>query len=1007
MKTTRIRELLLAGTIISGMIAGTPAFAQTTPAPAADEADETVIVTGTRIQTPGTSSSSPINTIGAAELDLQQSSEVERVLRNLPITVPGDGGNTNNGTAGVTTVNLRDLGPQRNLIMIDGKRVTPYNINGIVDVSVVPTALLERVDIVTGGASAVYGSDAISGAINFVLRRNFEGFEVNYERSVTGVNDGETNNLSLVLGANTPDDRGNVAFVANYTAREGVQFGARPYGIVGVSTASGAGLGVTGAAEPANCSGQNTVPTTFGGSGTTLPARIIMPGYDPDGAGPLPAVAGGRQFRNDGTLGANCNQFNFNPYNYYQTPQERYSGMAVGHYAINDDVEAYGRISFAAINVRQQIAPSGIFSLPLNIPVANPYLTASARQNIIDHFNAARLAGALTLTGANQNWFDHNTNGVVDVGDTVRFGVGRRTVEFGERSTTYDNNAFQAIFGLRGTFLDDSWNWDVSIQHGESDRTNVSAGYTNVANIAIAANTVSTTSCTTATGVTTAGCVPINLFGPEGSITSAMAGYASAVGIEQQSYLQTIASASMSGPIDALQSPFAESPLMVAFGVEYREEEGATTPDECLKLAPSSCLGGAGGNSLPIVGGFSAQEFFAEAIMPLATDRPLFQSLELELGVRYSDFDPTGPNTTWKAGLNWALNDSVRFRVMQQRAVRAPNVGELAAPLTSGLDNATGDPCSVANTSISSALRTLCISTGMTNAQVGTVPDIIAGQINIFSGTNLALLPEPETADTTTIGVVFTPTFLEAFNNPVISVDYYNIEIEGFIGELTAQEVLDLCYTQGLTQFCSQIVRQDGNLIFPGSGIQLYTQNLSWARAEGVDFNVSFGLDMETLGLNPDWGSLSFSYNASFSIDNSSLSSPVSTVIDCLGFYGNSCGNPSPEFRHVQRTTWNYGDFRLSYLWRHIGETNVETVQRAATFDRFETIEAYNYIDLYASYALNSNVDLSVSVNNVFDKDPPIVGGDIGTTTSNGGNTFPQVYDSLGRVITMGVALRF
>ncbi|NJR20605.1 MAG: TonB-dependent receptor plug domain-containing protein, partial [Hyphomonadaceae bacterium] len=177
---------------------------------------EVVVVTGTRIQTPGTTSSSPITSVGAAELQFQQSSEVEKVLRDLPITVPGDGENTNNGTAGATTVNLRDLGAQRNLILIDGKRVTPYNINGLVDISIVPAAMLERVDIVTGGASAVYGSDAISGAINFVLKRNFEGVEANYETSTTGVSDGRTHNAALAFGAALPDERGNVAFALSY-----------------------------------------------------------------------------------------------------------------------------------------------------------------------------------------------------------------------------------------------------------------------------------------------------------------------------------------------------------------------------------------------------------------------------------------------------------------------------------------------------------------------------------------------------------------------------------------------------------------------------------------------------------------------------------------------------------------------------------------------------------------------------------------------------------------------
>jgi len=1000
----KMRDTLLTSTIIAGafaVMAVAPAMAQE-----AEKQTEIVIVTGTRIQAPGVVSSSPITTIGAQELTLQKGVAVEKIIRNLPISVPADGQNVNNGTAGVATIDLRDLGAARNLILIDGKRITPYNINGLVDVSTIPSGVLERVDIVTGGASAVYGSDALSGAVNFILKRNYQGIEGQFETSQTGEGDGKKYNATISMGASTDDEKANVVLTMNYNKRYGVQFGDRPYGLVGVSTASGAGLGVTGAAQPANCGGQNTVPTTFGGSGTTLPARINMPGFDPDGAGPLPVVSGSRQFREDGTLGANCNQFNFNPYNYYQTPSESFSGAAYGRYEINKHAELYARLNFSAVNVRQQIAPSGIFNTPLNVPLNNPFLTASARQDIINQYNGARLAGALTLTGNNQNWFDHNANGVVDAADTVRFGIGRRTVEFGERSTTYDNNAFSLLFGLRGDIIAD-WNYDVSFQHGESDRTNISAGYTNVANAAIAVNTVSATTCTTATGVTTAGCVPLNLFGKEGSITPAMAAYSSAVGIEKQNYTQTVASASVSGPFSMVTSPFATTPLQLAFGTEYREETGETEPDECLKLAPASCLGGAGGNTLPVKGGFIVFDTFAEAIMPLIADKPFAQSLDLELGFRYGDNNISGTTETWKAGLNWAVNDSVRVRVMQQRAARAPNVGEIASPITSSLDNATRDPCSVANTAISATLRALCISTGMTNAQVGTVPDIIAGQINSFSGTNPGKLPAPEEADTFTAGIVFTPSFIPVLKNPILSLDYYDIEVNGYISELGAQEVLDLCYVQGNPAFCGQIIRQAGNLIFPGSGIQLFTQNLAYKKAAGYEIGAAFGLDLADLGLNEKWGNLNFSFNANVYTKNETLSSSASAKIDCLGRYGTQCGNPSPEYRHIQRTVWNVGDFQFSYLWRHIGEATVEPVQIPQTFAPFRKIDAFNYIDLTGAYTFNDNMEVTFGVTNVTNEDPPIVGGEIGSTASNGGNTFPSTYDPVGRVYSLGLNLKF
>ncbi|GIU66887.1 TonB-dependent receptor domain-containing protein [Candidatus Phycosocius spiralis] len=1014
MKISLTRELLLASTIVAGLGFTAPAFAQSagsTPNNSANEkAAEVVVVTGTRIQTPGTTSSSPITSVGAAELEFQQSSEIEKVLRNLPLAVPGDGGNTNNGTAGVTTINLRDLGPQRNLVMVDGKRVTPYNINGIVDISIIPAAMLDRVDIVTGGASAVYGSDAISGAVNFVLKRNFEGVEVNYEHTRAGKDDGRISNGSIALGVNTPDQKGNIAIAMNFTKRDGVQFGDRPFGTLGINSESGDGLSSIGVkvTPPTNCTGDNTVPPSFGGSGTTVPARINA----------LPTSSkfktGNLQFRDDGTLGANCNTFNFNPYNYYQTPQERYSGVAYGHYGISENLEAYGRLMFGAVNVRQQIAPSGVFNSPFLVPLNNPFLSKAARDNLIERYQAGLTPVAPTAdipepepqTVLGKNWLDNNNNGIVDAADTVRFGIARRTTELGVRSTTFDNNMFQLMFGLRGTFAE-SWDWDVSLLHGESDRTNLSSGFTNIAKLAASLNTVSATKCTTPAGVTTAGCVPINLFGKQGTITKEMADYLRVDALEKQNYKQTVANASISGPFTAAQSPWADTPLQVALGTEYREEFGSVSPDDCLKGSNGvSCLGGGGGNTLPVSGAFSVQEFFGEAIMPLASGKPIFESLELELGVRYSDFNLTGANTTWKAGFNWGIFDSVRARVMRQRAVRAPSINELFAPLTSSLDNAAGDPCSVGAKSISDSVRALCIATGMTSSQVGTVPDIVAGQINTFSGTLPTALPDPEVANTWTAGLVFTPQ-VSGLKNMIVSLDYYKIDIDGYINTLGPQEVLDLCYKQGNKAYCNQIKRVDGNLIFPGSGIQLYNQNLDYYASEGYDLGASFAFDLETLGLDSKWGTVSLSYNATFTIRNASLSSSASSEIDCLGKYGNQCGNPSPKYKHVARTTWKVGDARVSSLWRRVGETTVEEVQKADTFDDFEKIKAYDYIDLFVSYDLTSALNISLSVNNALNKNPPLVGGDIGTTSSNGGNTFPQTYDTLGRVYTVGFNLKF
>lgn len=956
-----------------------------------------VLVTGTRITVPGVTSSSPIYTVGADSIAELQQPEVEKIFRRLPIALPSDGQNANNGTAGAATIDLRGLGPQRNILLIDGKRITPYNFNGLVDTSTIPTALLERVDILTGGASTSYGSDAMSGAINFIMKRDFEGVAIDTDMSQTGESDGRIKSASLTVGTNVAEGRGNIVFGVNWSERDGVQLGARPLGQGGIVTETGGGYqnyldGVAPTPPPAGCGGPNAVDVTSGGSSTTLPTRMAIVG------GP-----GLGQFRDDGTLGPNCSVFNFNPFNYYQTPLTRFGGTAIGRFEVNEHAEVYGRLAYSSTNVRQQIAPSGVFATPFWTPLDNPLIGAAAQTSMLNTANTGRVAGTVTTAGPGANWRDTNANNVVDAPDYLNISYRRRTVEFGERSTTFDNNAWSFVFGVTGEVAA-GWTYDVSYQRGESDRTNTSAGYTNVANIALAVDSHDGTTC-----VSGGGCVPIDLWGGFGAITPAMAAFSSASALEQQSYIQSIASASISGEIAALKLPTAENGLALVFGVEYREESAETVPDECLKLAPASCLGGAGGNTLPIAGGFDVQEAFAEAILPIMDGKPGFQSLDLEFGYRFSDYNLNGSDSTWKYGLNWRPIDSLLIRGMKQRAARAPNVGELAAPQTTGLDNATADPCSE-STSVANqtaALRAACIATGMTNAQVFVVEDITAGQINGFFGTDLNNLPDIEQADTLTLGMVFTPE-IGALKSPILSVDYYDIKINDYIGQFGSQEVLDSCYVTGNADACAKIVRVGGGMTLPGSGIQLYTTNLDYLQAEGLEVSASFGVDIGNAG------ALRFSAYVNKYLTQESRSSIVSAVIDCKGRYGNQCGNPLPETQWVQSTTWEKGPIDVSLHWRHLGKTQIEAVQidpdgdgEENVFPAFQQIDAFNYFDLTGSYSPTDWMSVRFGIYNLTEEDPPVVGNEAADTRSNSGNTFPSVYEVLGRTYSLGVHFRF
>ncbi|MGO4894498.1 TonB-dependent receptor domain-containing protein [Flavobacterium sp. W21_SRS_FM6] len=975
-KLTKSVSLALAFGMVSTINMST-SFAQDT---AAEEKVEKISITGSRIRSANALSTSPIATVGEVEIEFQQQAEVERVFRNLPGTIPGDNGNVNNGTGGAATVNLRGLGSNRNLVLMNGKRMVPYNTAGSVDTSTIPTALIDRIDIVTGGASAVYGSDAISGAVNVILKDDFEGVELDLTGSRTSQGDAQSQNIALTMGGNFDNDKGNAVVSVSWYNRDPLFLGDRALGNYGIATGNGANyqqfLDGTPPVLPTDpLCGASTpfVVAPGGGSGTTIPTRVGIAG--------VPAVSG--QFRDDGSyvVGPTCSAFNFNPFNYYQTPSERYSATATGHYDVNDDTTIYSTFNFTNTNVTQQVAPSGIFGSTFWVPLANPLMSSQARDALINGANTN--IADLNAPGF-ETWRDTNTNGAVDSEDYLLLAINRRTSELGARSTTFNTDQFQFVAGVEG-FIGNDWAYDISIQHGETNRVNTNAGYTNVANIANALDTTDGVTC--AVG---GNCVPIDLFGGFGTITPEAAAYSSATAFATTEYQQRVFSANIDGPFDSVVSPFADTPLAMSFGYEYREESAFFNPDECLKLAPASCLGGAGGNSLPVGGSFKVNELFTEGKFAVVEDAAFAEVLEVEFGFRHSKYDTVGETSSWKLGAAWRPVDELLVRVMNQKATRAPNVGELYAPLTSGLDNAEQDPCSVANAAnIDDTLRALCISTGMTANQVGAVSDIVVGQINVSSGSNPNALPEAESAKTFTAGVVWSPEF-ESVKRALVSLDYYDIDVTGYIGENTPQEVLDGCYVLGIAEQCSLITRIGGGLTISGSGIQAYTTNLSYLKTSGVEATYSFGFDFE------DYGSLDFSGNINKYLKIDSLSSPVSSVIDCKGVYGTNC-NPQHDLRASQRATWSMDDVSVSVLWRYFSKIEREASAYAGTFEAFREIPSYSYFDLFANYRVSEMLGVSFGIDNVFDKNPPVVGGQAGSTSYNGGNTFPSTYDVLGR----------
>jgi outer membrane receptor protein involved in Fe transport len=407
------------------------------------------------------------------------------------------------------------------------------------------------------------------------------------------------------------------------------------------------------------------------------------------------------------------------------------------------------------------------------------------------------------------------------------------------------------------------------------------------------------------------------------------------------------------------------------------------------------------------------KEIYGELLLPLLGGKRFADSLDLQFGYRYSEYDLSGNTDTWRAGLSWAPVSSLRLRGELQRAVRAPNIQELFQPVTFGTGNLALDPCAGAAPTTDAALAALCVATGAPQGRVnsGSIPGPIAGQVNNFVGGNVAL--SPETGDTMTYGVVFSPSGeLGRIRNPVISIDYYDIEITDAINVPALADVVNGCYTAALNpsrefnNLCALIARNDVNGSLSGNppfGVTTVAQNLALQEVEGVDFSASFGLDLSSAGR------LDVELISNYYLRNDFRDSMVSPLNECAGVYGQNCGTttggPVSKLRIQQRTSWNRGSLELGYLWRYL--SGVRSEASTPVLPEFSHVPSYSYFDVTAAWHFDERAVIRAGVTNVFDKEPPFVGGTAADTTSNGGNTFPGAYDALGRTFLLGLKVSF
>ncbi|MGB3471514.1 MAG: TonB-dependent receptor [Erythrobacter sp.] len=1050
-KSTQLR--LSAGSFAVGLaLAATPSFAQDTETEEASVASETpeaprnaIVVTGSRITDPNLKLSSPVAAIGEEELTLRQTAVAEQFLRELPGAIPSIGAQVNNGNGGASFVNLRGIGSQRNLVLLDGRRFVPADETGRVDLNNIPLAILERTEVLTGGATTTYGADAVSGVINFITKKDFAGVQLDTATQITEQGDGELFRAELTIGANFDDGRGNAVFSIGYQDQKQVLQGARDFSVFNVGSFNGQPGGSSNAVPANIVFGGRTDPATIcddtlftnamdcpvlSGTlfrdGTIDPATGMLQRQTFAGLNFTNGISA--QINNQGTdivTNAptdpldngefNPTPFNFNPFNIFQTPFERFNMFGAANYEISPSVELYTQGVFSKNTVSTIIAPGGSFFNTYQINLNNPFIPDEI---------ARRFGQGLGLVGAD---FDAARN--TQFGATLPDGtanpdyvvfdsqVRRRTIEIGTRNSDFTTTLFNAVVGARGS-ITDSIDYDVFATYGESERIQRQSGFARLNRLQQALLAIPDGAGGVQCVDTSGGCAPVDLFGPSGDLGS-QASQDFAFSLTQQVIDQS-SIGTIQGTIfgDLPVSLFTDTPVNFAVGAEYREFSTSQVSDEASQT-PGAVVGG-GGADPNFSGSYDVFDVYGELVVPVI-DR-----LSLDLGVRYSNYELSGNELTWKVGGTFEPIDGFTLRGNFQRAARAPNIGELFFPQVTGLDNLSNDPCAGSNPVGNAALSAVCVAQGAPAGAVagGLIGQPPAGQINVTTGGNLNL--DTEQAETWTVGFIAQPAAIPGLS---VTVDYFNISVEDAITSPAIGDIINGCYSAGnldfaTNPFCQLVSRSRTTGEIAGSpdevqGLLLNLTNLGALQTDGIDLRVNYGTD-----LTNDI-SLALNFEGTWTRENrfqAIAGSEDSVNRDCVGFFSVNC-NPQPEFVFNQRTTLSFFDeYSLSLRWRYLSSLEQEPLDALPTEDggqgpafigesplfgdvNFTQIPAESYFDLTFQWDVIENVLFTFTVTNLFDNQPAIVGSDIGSTAFNSGNVFPSTYDPLGR--RYAASLRF
>ncbi|MEP6784485.1 MAG: TonB-dependent receptor [Sphingomonadales bacterium] len=1008
---------MLAATAITAFATlSSPALAQTVAEVATDAPGEDIIVTGSRIVRDGYDAPTPVSVISTKELKSEAPANISDFVNTLPAvrgssTAASSNGSLSNGAAGINTVNLRNLGAVRTLVLFDGQRSVASATTGTVDVNTFPQALIERVEVVTGGASSAYGSDAVSGVVNFILDKKFTGLKAEYEYGVTTYGDGPNHKISVTGGMPFAGGKGHVLLSGETFTQKGIQSIDRDWNDSGFFQIDNpAGLATDGRAGTCTAPPGYVAGTPIAGCGPAryIAGRIGTSQFTPGGligsatlgngtggqllnaqgnpvsaTGAALAAVRGTYFGliNPATGRATTSNLLFGPINGQWMIGGDYNITSAGHrssatllpsekrssafgrlsYEFSPAIEIYGQFAYSKYRGQsyyQQTPTTGV-----NIRQDNAYLPDSVR--------AAMVANNL-----------------------YNIQIGTSNIDIPPQGSDNTREVFRYVAGASGKFglIGADWSWDAYYQKGVVKTNELLTNAWNINRMALATDAVFVTAanqgtsglaigsiaCRSTLTAPTNGCIPLNRLGV-GAANPAAVAYVLYNGLQPlrtQELTQDVAAINFS--TNNLFDIWA-GPVSIAFGAEYRNESVDGFVDPLFQpIVTGGVTSGTWiyGNYLATKGEYNVKEAYLETVVPI------IKGIDFNGAVRATNYSTSGTVTTWKAGLTWQPIDDIKLRGTISRDIRAPNLGELFAP-----------------------------GVGRTNTV--NVPTIVAGlpatrtdQFNESTVGNSALVPE--IAQTYAAGAIFTPNFLPGFN---FSVDYYNITLDGAISSLTAQTLIDQCYTLNITSACSFISTTGGRgVTTPGlavTSIEIKPINFVTVKTSGVDFEASYRRQIGpgTLGLRA-----LASYAISLYTNNG-----IDVPTEAAGQNGG--GLPTWTYRLSAGYDMDSG-LGLQFIGRGVSagvydnsyvvcSTSCPVSTVANRTVNQNSIAGAFYLDFNINYSFKIDTakgQVFLAVKNLFDTDPVLVGnGPTGNNTPAYPQTNRALYDVLGRVFRLGV----